>query len=222
MATVIEGVTTSSHSDIGVNTTIDASDPGDDSFPGDTIVAGVEPLMSISTGLIALIRQVRGLESTVISANFTSLERKLLQWKHDDGFRTADDNILVTLDLVALAKAYRLCGLILVYRKINREHPMLYPLATRTLSALQRIPEGSAAEAGFNLPLFLAGAELREEGDVEACMRRLKSTHAKYRFDNISRVEVVLEHVWRPMLNCQPRRHWDSVLQEKRWSLSLS
>lgn len=218
MATVMEGIDTSCQGNISLSSLIDQRGSADDSDPDRTMTSDIDPLMGISTSLIGLIRQIRALESPVALTEFTSLERKLLQWKHSDQFSIASRDNLVALDLVALAEAYRLCGLILLYRKVDREHPMLYPLAVRILSVLQRIPEGSAVEAGFNLPLFLAGAELRDVNDIEACMRRLKSTHAKYRFDNISRIQVVLEHVWR----CQPRQQWDSVLREKQWSLSLS
>ena len=56
-------------------------------------------------------------------------------------------------------------------------------------------------------PLFLAGAELDNEAEIEECLLRLRATRERSKFENIKNVEKVLEEVWRPRLNGRERKN---------------
>lgn len=187
----------------------------------------IDPLMGLSQGLFDLMRRIRHLPSTAEvnvgeTLAFQNLERELVGWKHADVLGKTTLDLASTLDLIALAEAYRLAALILLYRHADRRHVVLPSLGPRIRNVVKRIPQGSAAEAGLTMPLFLAGSELRDADDMEFCLARLVALHQKYRFGNIDKAENILEEVWRPRLNGQPDRDWEDVLRERQWSISLS
>ena len=71
-------------------------------------------------------------------------------------------------------------------------------------------------------PLFLTGAELDNEAEIEECLLRLRATRERSKFENIKNVEKVLGEVWKPRLNGRERKKWEEVPKEWGWSISSS
>jgi transcriptional activator protein UGA3 len=189
---------------------------------------GIDPLMGIAAGLFEIICRIRylpsglnGLELTA-TTQFRALESGLREWRPGGMGHSRTDGLYASLDLIALAETYRLSGLILLYRHVDRSHSMLPSLGLQSVHMAERIPKGSPAEAGLTFPLFLSGAELRQESDIELCLAKLNAMHARYKLENIGKATTVLEQVFRARLNGHAEHDWEDVLRERGWSTSLS
>ncbi|KAI9703926.1 MAG: hypothetical protein M1820_005708 [Bogoriella megaspora] len=183
----------------------------------------IDPLMGISQDIFALIRRIQYLPRPISLSDpeYLMLEHEISQWKHAD-LASLQIDLGTALELTVLAEANRLAALILLYRRADQLHPMLPSLASQTMSLIRCIPKASMTEAGFNLPLFVAGAELESEDEIEECLVRLFAMRDKFKFENITNMILVLEEVWRARLNEERKRDWEDVLRSWGWTISLS
>ena len=184
--------------------------------------------MGISHRLFSLIRRIQYVTRSSLAFPYASgavfhvLAQEILNWKYESQLTSPNIDLPVALDLTALVESYRLAALILLYRRADLQNPLLPSLASRSLGLIRRMPCGSAAEASLTYPLFLNGAELDNEVEIEECLLSLRATRERSKFENIDNVEKVLEGVWKPRPNGRGRKNWEEVLKEWGWSISLS
>ncbi|KAF1917472.1 fungal-specific transcription factor domain-containing protein [Ampelomyces quisqualis] len=186
----------------------------------------IDPLMGISYQLCDLIARIQYVTSSnpafphITEASFQAIESGIMSWAYDNPFTLGVD-LTIALDLIALAEAYRLAALIQLYRN-SPEHATLIPdCATRAMEFVARIPPGSPAESSLLYPLFLAGAELKDDKAMERCLKRLEEIQERNRYENVGMVQKVLKEVWRPRLGSGQRKDWEEVLKEWDWSFTL-
>lgn len=188
----------------------------------------INPLMDISHRLFSLIRRIRYVTRSspafphASGAAFHVLGQEILNWKYDSQLTSLNIDLPIALDLTALAESYRLAAIILLYRRADLQNLLLLSLASHSLGFIRRMPRGSAAEASLAYPLFLTGAELDSEAEIEEYLLRLRTTREISKFENIKNVEKVLEEVWKPRLNGWERKNWEEMPKEWGWSISSS
>lgn len=187
----------------------------------------VDPLMGINYQLCSLISQIQYVSCSnpafpqITEAAFATIEKDIQQWAYGNPMSLPGLDLPIAMDLIALAESYRLAALIQLYRTSSAHKALIPDCATRTMEFISRIPPGSPAESSMLYPLFLAGAELTDALDIAKCFRRLGEIHARNRYENVGNVQKVLEEVWKPALNGEPKKDWEHVLQEWEWSFTV-
>ncbi|PSN74695.1 putative Zn(II)2Cys6 transcription factor-like protein [Corynespora cassiicola Philippines] len=187
----------------------------------------IDPLMGISYYLCALISRIQYVTAPnpafphISEAAFHAIERDIQQWTYESPISSPNIDLPIALDLIALAESYRLAALIQLYRSSDTHKHLVPACASRAMQFISRIPAGSPAESSLLYPIFLAGAELDSEADIAKCIRRLNEIQQKNRYENVGMVQQVLQEVWRPVLNGEPKRVWEDVLSEWGWSFTL-
>jgi transcriptional activator protein UGA3 len=186
----------------------------------------IDPLMGISYQLCDLITRIQYVTSPnpafphMSEATFKAVETGIQSWVYESPFSSGID-LPIALDLIALAESYRLAALIQLYRKSPAHISLVPGCASRAMEFITRIPPGSPAESSLLYPIFLAGAELDDEANIEKCTKRLKEISDRNRYENVDSVQKVLKEVWRPKLAGGKRRAWEDVLREWQWSFTL-
>lgn len=195
---------------------------------GSVVVAldSIDPLMGICYQLCDLISRIQYVTSTdpafphITEASFLAIETGIKTWVYDSPFTLGVD-LTIALDLIALAEAYRLAALIQLYRSSPAHASQIPECALKAMEFVTRIPPGSPAESSMLYPMFLAGAELDNEKAMDRCSKRLEEIQGRNRYENVGRVQKVLQEVWRPILETGQRRDWEDVLKEWDWSFTL-
>lgn len=188
------------------------------------LISEVDPLMGLASSLFMKIRRisrvkdlpVRSLERNDL---FLTLEREIKEWcvqtEHGTSRMVKDLDLAVHLDLIALAETYRLGAMILLYRTSDLHSSVLPKIAKQIMSFVARIPDGNQVESGLGFPLFMAGGELVDLIDMQACANKLRGIRDRTKIMNIQGVEEVLERVWKGKLNGM-RIDWIDVLREEQ------
>lgn len=190
--------------------------------------AHIDPLMGVAQELFIAIQHIRHLPALDMGVGvspesllpYIEIEHRLSTIAFGDQPASFVDTA-TQLDLVTLAEAYRLAALILLYRQWPNNNSAIPSLATRIIRLTERIPQRSTAEAGLMYPLFLAGAELVQESEIEICATRLRRMREQAHILNVQSAEEVLEEVWRGVLNGGNKRDWEDVLRSWDWVVSL-
>lgn len=187
----------------------------------------IDPLMGICYQLCDLISRIPCVTASnsafphISEAAFNTIENGLMTWTYDNPFSLGVD-LLVALDLIALAEAYRLAALIQLYRSSSTHAHQIPEYASRAMEFITRIPPGSSAESSMLYPIFLAGAELVDEKAMDRCSQRLEDIQGRNRYENVGRVQRVLKEVWRSQKETGQRKDWEDILREWDWSFTLS
>lgn len=138
-------------------------------------------------------------------SRFGRLERELMEWKYSSD---------APLDLASVAEAYRGSALVLLYQVWRRsftprdemhhssaaEQTVLQEKIEReveaTLTAVEGIPVGAAAESALLFPLFIVGCEVMDSDRIGKVRARLHATFDKRQFRNITQALELLEEIW--------------------------
>jgi hypothetical protein len=154
-------------------------------------------------------------------AAFDAIENDIKNWTYDSPISSPEIDLLIALDLIALAESYRLAALIQLYRTSAAHKDLIPACASRAMQFMFRILPGSPAESSLLYPMLLAGAELDTEADIAKCFERLAGIQQRNRYENVANLRQVLQEVWKPVLDGGRRRDWEEVLREWGWSFSL-
>lgn len=94
---------------------------------------------------------------------------------------------------------------------------------SETLRHVSAIPVWAAPEASLVFPIFIAGGEAHEGGEVAAIRMRLQQNLAKRNFQNISLALEVLERLWqRRLVPGSGSVDWEDILDESGQELVLT
>lgn len=176
----------------------------------------VDTYLGVASAILAFIAQTTSLsweaaESEVPTRfqKYLAIEDALKSWR-------CPDDTPPTLE--AVASAYRGAALIHLYRNMRQcpQHSEMLAQQAMTdvdlswttlqdrinaevssvLTSVARVPADDVGEASLLFPLFIAGGEVTDSGQMEAVRWKLQSSFRKRRFRNISRALEVLEELW--------------------------
>lgn len=188
------------------------------------LVSDADPLMGLASSLFTRIRRISRLRELAPNSPerlslFATLNQEISNWcvqrDHAAGTPVNGLDLAAQLDLISLAETYRLGALILLYRTSASHRPSLPKIAKQIMGFVARIPDGNQVESGLPFPLFMAGGELVDWEDMQACARKLAGIKQRTKILNIQGVEEVLESVWRCRLNGEIK-DWTDVLKEEQ------
>lgn len=183
----------------------------------------LDPLMGAGQGVFRLLCRIHDIkDASAENEAFRTLEHDLLAWRPDSALSYDAASLPAALDLIALAEACRLSGLLLLYRSVDKKHSSLAILATQIIHTVARIPMGSSAEAGLTFSLFLAGAEVQSTADRLACSARLAALQSRYRLENIAKAQAVHKVIYQRCADGAETGDWADIMLEKGWVISLS
>lgn len=176
----------------------------------------VDTYLGVASAILAFIAQTTNLswETTESEAvthfqQYLTIEEALKSWQ-------CPDDTPPTLE--AVASAYRGAALIHLYRKM-RQHlqhsdsfiqqaianvdlsrailqDRINTEVSGVLEGVARVPVDDVGESSLLFPLFIAGGEATDCGQMEAGRWKLQCSFRKRRFRNISRALEVLEELW--------------------------
>jgi transcriptional activator protein UGA3 len=176
-------------------------------------VGRIEQELHLSKG------STRQIESRFLS-DCAGLEQRLKDWRCRDEAPT---------ELAAVAYAYRSAVLIVLYRAMRNQahsnrrkdtsdtsHVRSFVFLPETCSNqvaeivdhISKIPVDSTSESPLLFPLFLAGSEASEPGDIAVIRYRLQKLWERRQFRNISRAITVLESLWHRRRMDEPDLDW--------------
>jgi len=193
----------------------------------------VDSCTGVATELLALAADIQRIEeewhlgrSTTrqnqsrFLSDCANIEQRLKSWRCRDDTPT---------ELAAVAYAYRAAILIVLYRAMrdqlysnqysgsadtSRTHTILFlpetccDQVTEIIDSVSRIPVDSTSESPLLFPLFLAGGEASELGDIAVIRYRLQKLWERRQFRNILRALTVLEDLWHRRQNGEHNLDW--------------
>lgn len=191
-------------------------------IPDDTADCSIDPLVGLAADLYPLLSLLGWHIRTQCAAHKTfdifhlremqQLERKLVSWKAPP---------LDAPDARNIAQAYRLSGLISLYRT----HHELFPdrdcekLAMECLETIKAVPSESLCHLMTTLPLFLAGCEISDWESREYVLHRLQWVREHVKLDILSRITDLLYEVWRRQIVTNNKAYWVGIMKDIGWNL---
>lgn len=216
----------------------------------DGITDTVDSYVGVATGLLSHVAQITCLDDktkiddgmidqekqrrrAVFHSTCATLEKSLQAWTCPPNCQEHHDS---------LAYAFRAAALILVYRLARKRlqeddsegsasalwvreilRSKIRTQVYEIINQADAIPSGVMAESALLFPLFIAGGEATEQGQMDFVATRLEATLQKRKFQNIAKALQVLRDLWslRQAQNCDTV-DWTTVLEASGGSLLLT
>ncbi|KAF2090857.1 hypothetical protein K490DRAFT_33228 [Saccharata proteae CBS 121410] len=125
------------------------------------------------------------------------------------GHAEAERDDWETVEIYATNSAYHWAGLIHLLRRVLGRSSLdadVQAAAGEVLAQLDKIRKGSTAEACLLFPMFSAGCEVRETGQREVVLERLRSIE-RFGMTQVQRARRLMQRVW------ETGRAWETLVQ---------